>query len=142
MTDDIVRFIRDRVAEDEQLAGDTTPGPWDVYDRGHLVRIVGGELGAHVAEWDQSQLPDSLRFLSDAPDVQHILANDPDAVMRRCAMIRAMMRHAEAARVVDDLADYDRGTTAYDGQKIDDVMYRDIAAYWSTHPDYREEWKP
>ncbi|MBF6134318.1 hypothetical protein IU501_15075 [Nocardia otitidiscaviarum] len=132
---DIVRFIRARVDEDEHVAREAAdcPGP------GWSHALYEDYPGVYISKIECED--DHFARVDYEEAAEHIARQDPGRVLRQCAMIRAMMRHAEAARVVDDLADYDRGTTAYDGQKIDDVMYRDIAALWSTHPDYREEWK-
>lgn len=60
--------------------------------------------------------------------------------LRRCVMIRAMMGHAQEARQLDICVEIDRGVGTRTDPWIDELMYRDIAAYWNTHPDYRQEW--
>ncbi|MFI7527510.1 DUF6221 family protein [Nocardia salmonicida] len=112
----IVRFIIERVAEDKQRA-EAAARP---------ARIPDGDSVLEVTD-----------LAVQAPALE---------VLRRCAMITALMRHAREA------GEYERDVKRRHGawtdselaeeQQIDHRIHRDIAAYWNTHTDYRDDWAP
>ncbi|MRH86023.1 hypothetical protein GFY24_00835 [Nocardia sp. SYP-A9097] len=116
MSDDIVQFIHARLTEDETGASAAA--------RPAVIPDAGGVL-----------LVTNLRIERDALTVQ-----------RRCIMIRAMLRHAEAGGQFEkDVMVRHYGWTESeleDHPLIHARMYRDIAAYWNTHPDYQQSWRP
>lgn len=138
----IREFIEQRVNEDQARANAANPGPWELNDRGYTVRIIGGgDQYRTVASWEQDQLPRGLDFLTDDPNVRHIVAEDPAATLRRCVMVRAMLQRGEEAAALE----IDRDEAVGDIPEPDGLamrILRDIAAYWDWHPEYQEEWVP
>lgn len=144
----IVEFIEQRLTEDQARAEAASPSPWDFYDRGHTAYIIG-EDGQTVAEWDQHYLPGGRGWLSDHPNVRHIRAEEPAATLRRCAGVR---RAVDAT--LDSISNLDgemgdgcrpeeirAGACTYPHNHPDQSpVLRGLASFWSTHPDYRQDW--
>lgn len=110
----IVEFIEARLAEDEQTAREA--------DGSNHVHAIGDRLECG-----------STRC---AHDVRH----NPARVLRQCATLRAMLRHADEAGDLDMTVDAERAVGPRTDPYIDDLMRRDIAAIWSDHPDYKTAW--
>lgn len=166
----IREFIEQRVNEDqaraeaaiESLRRDATD-PNIIYhgDLGHWESEHGGDNGTGIythlvtvteqgdggATWDGVQM---VIYSGDGKPTRevadHMAGEDPAATLRRCVMVRAIMRHAEKARQLDEEIEQDSKSTGAATSPaepwIDEQMHRDIAAYWNTHADYREEWTP
>lgn len=134
MTDDLVAFLRARLAEDEAVARAATDGPWVPWegrelnglgDLIHPVRTPGQMAGSRATVVTASWL-----------DAEHIARHDPARVMRE----------VEAKRQI---------LTAHGGDLDEQSMFcghcehdtpcptlRAVAAVYADHPDYRQEWTP
>lgn len=129
----LVEFLEARIAEEAEPAWAATPGPWDVEDRGHSIKITGSaEPFDPVAQWDQYDLPRGLDFLSDAPDVCHIARWDPTRVLADCEAKRRIVE--ECAQRIDDPVSY------YDSPGFGRDVLRLLAQPYADHPDYNPEW--
>jgi hypothetical protein len=72
----------------------------------------------------------------DAAAREHIARQDPARVLRGVAAKRAIIEHCE--RAVEQ-----QGIAMEDGQEaLAEWVLAELAAVWSGHPDYRQEWKP
>jgi hypothetical protein len=112
----ITEFLEARIAEDEAAARAATPSPWTLYDRG-----VG---------WEIPELPevhDGLTFSKS--DAHYVARNQPGRALAECAAKRAIM-----ARIPRNSDLYDPG--AYTSVHT----IRALAAVYSSHPDYRQDW--
>lgn len=139
----IEEFIEARLAEDELGAERAGGLGWEVIDRGHSARLADDVFGATVAQWDQDELP-NMPYLSDNPNIMHIVRYDPARALRQVAATRELFERARPERECrghpgpwlphgDYGPDYCR--TPGEGDSL-----RVIAAIWKTHPDYQEEW--
>lgn len=159
----IEEFIEARIAEDELIAQSAIdperPGThwrWEDGERDPL------QPGVEVEGLDTQAI--SLRTVEEYPTLVHplpafilrqvearqqgglwhIARHDPARVLRQCTALRALVGDlADNASGLDDqvdgefrCADRDYATEPL----IGDVMRRTIAAIWSDHPDYRQEW--
>lgn len=142
---DIVTFIRDRVGDDERIALAASEGPWKVNSTNYpeyisdakgLDVVSGGRWGGEAS------------IFSDDADAFHIARHDPSRVLREVAAKRAIIK-AEFANLFDmdgewgdgcDSAKICRGECR-DVANLDDCQtFRALAAAYSDHPDYRQEW--
>lgn len=104
----IVQFIEARLSEDEQQANEAATPA--------RIPVEGGVL-----------------------EVGDLALQGPALeVLRRCVMIRAMLRHAAEVASKDETIRGEFGDA--DDLYTEAAMHRDIAAYWNTHPEYRAEW--
>lgn len=148
MTDtEIVAFITARLDEDQARAEAAGGDRWaydldgEVYrpDKTRHVRLAGGYVSEECAyvTCDSEGLTPSV----DRAEGRHIADEDPAATLRRCVMVRALMRHAEHANSMDEQLG-EEGYRRPDGPTLGEQMWHDIAAYWNQHADYRSEWTP
>lgn len=148
----ILQFIHARLADDERTAQAATPGEWMFDPTGACLRDKQtGQLHEAVfAERGNGEpLCVATTGLLNHPwndqsqaDARHIADNGPRAALRRCTLIRAILRHSKVIDQMQDAigAEWGPQATANAGFSIEPL--RDIAAYWSTHPDYQPEWAP
>lgn len=137
----VIEFLEARIAEDEAVAQAATQSPW---------------------EWDDEQAQDEafLYAPDDAPvivayglhtqgflecsdeDRTHIVRHDPSRVLAECAAKRAIIAdNAEFVTAVTELS------AALPGKLNQDpdapwrtIMLRHLAAVYSNHEDFQEEW--
>lgn len=142
----IVAFITARLAEDEARARaaiasvaddhDGDPGEWTAG------KTIEGSPGAYVESAGGSVVSDE--GYPSYEQAVHIAAEAPNATLRRCVMVRAMLQRIAAADK------YERETLQRHGGFDDNdfaehptivhYAHRDIAAYWNQHAEYRQEW--
>lgn len=145
---DIVKFIKDRLTEDEEAA--RAAGERALEWRSDGAGVAGGPFDPRP-DWidtdDQWSVWDSAKHTivydegwPEKAEALHIARHDPERVLRQCAMIRAMLRRADEAGGLDLIVEGDRGVGPRTWPYIDDLMHRDIAAIWSDHPDYDQDW--
>lgn len=133
MTDDLVAFVRARIAEERADAeaaiadaksypgGELSQGRWVgddflVRDADAGFRLVGSdEYPAHMLEEGVGR---------------HIGRQDPAATIARCDALAALVDAAVAQ--VESFAD----PRAFDGRYVLGL----VAAIWSGHADFRQEW--
>ncbi|KOG81245.1 hypothetical protein ADK33_15695 [Streptomyces griseus subsp. rhodochrous] len=126
--DDLVQFLRDRLAEDEQAARRA----------GSSFRQIG-ETGVIVAtDGDRAEECASANWSGIA---EHIVRHDPARVLRE----------VEAKRRL--LTDYVENAADLDTQHAPDMDYvgradgletalQHLATAYADHPDYRDNWRP
>ena len=142
----LLEFIMARLDEDEERARAAGGDAWELVDRGWMVKVTNTTDGSTIAMWDQANLPRTVGWLSDHPYPRYVVAEHPQATLRRCAIFRAMLGHAAEAAHYDQQHYYDRTAQPRDltaDPVLDTLMHRTIAAYWCKHPDYQAaEWTP
>jgi hypothetical protein len=137
MTDDLVKFLRNRFDEDEQVARGVQDrsAPWDgqwMADGVDVLRTRNGWVLAHsTVTTDGRALPMPL-----APGiVDHWARHDPARVLAEVNAKREVVRLAERA--------YDYHGTFMNGFASALVhALRLFALPHAGHPDYRPEWAP
>ncbi|MFG3340547.1 DUF6221 family protein [Glycomyces sp. NPDC048151] len=90
----IVDFLRERIQEDEDAANLMAkyyPPPWDVYDRGWMARVYGGD-----PFWEVTCLEQGPWAEDGTPDlggiIEHVARHDPARVLREVAAKRAIIQ--------------------------------------------------
>jgi hypothetical protein len=115
---DIVEFLRARLDEDEAAARAARNAlPWKV-------RSGPGDDGG----WETEVGPARMLFSDDEPAAEHIARWQPERALRE----------VEAKRRV--ISDHDRAEFC-DQAALGQALYV-LAAVWSDHPDYQEDWPP
>ncbi len=117
----IDEFIGARLDEDEQIA--------------RAAEHSEGSKDWHAAPAEQRDSPavntdvrTTVTMVCGRASSEHIARHDPARVLRQCAALRAAVRHVE--------------TMISPSQQIEaegEVLYP-IAAIWSDHPDFQQEW--
>ncbi|MFR9773051.1 DUF6221 family protein [Nocardia sp. SC052] len=148
----ILEFITARLADDEararaaiECAREDTNGDPGEWFAGQTAKVSGGWVTSGAdpnaddgIEWGNVVHDEGFPRV---PQSVHIAAEDPNATLRRCTMVRAMLRHAENVKE-DELEQ--ASVLGYIGRVVQPYtfqkMHRDLAAYWNTHPEYRKEW--
>ncbi|MEU9946911.1 DUF6221 family protein [Streptomyces sp. NPDC047939] len=126
--DDLVQFLRDRLAIEEQVAKDASPGPWHVDAEADEVLAVDDIVVAEGFALSGHQL---------RATTEHIARHDPARVLAdidgRC-------------RIVDDYAYYTSigGHTDAERGRAEGLTYavQCLALPYAGHLDYRDEWRP
>lgn len=125
----IVEFLEARLTEDERIAtaashpGWPWPsgedlGEWIVSDRGHL--YAGGSVRTHYGVMDDGdETSEEL--------VRHMAQQDPARALREIAAKRAILALAALADSYDMEIEYRE-------------VLANLAAVYSSHPDYQAEW--
>lgn len=116
--DDLVQFLRDRLAEDEQTALAASTGPWRSYTGPERKWLSKGDLIHPVDTWDH-KASDPVIMTALWTDSQHIAWWNPERVLRE----------VEAKRRILD------GPTTV-------VLLKLLALPYNEHADYRDAWRP
>lgn len=136
---ELVEFLRARLAEDEQVAKDATPGPWwDDTPEGAWGESPDAVVAAGTGM--VAKLPVSERGGLNA---LHIERHDPARVLAEVEAKRKLIeRYERAVRVGGSSpSDFMRGQDdGYEQACLDAI--RDAAEVYADHPDYRDEWRP
>jgi hypothetical protein len=124
----VVDFLNARLAE--------------TYDCAQQAKAIGGPMSPW---WGAEQLK-PLMTNADATHVEH---HSPERVLREVeAKRRIMERHRRYDGIGSKYTDYCEGCPSGDDSGYPEVELdecpelRDLAAVYSDHPDYREEWRP
>ncbi|MEV2277722.1 DUF6221 family protein [Nocardiopsis sp. NPDC049922] len=146
----IVDFLNARINEDEQAARAATPAPWSVHLQGDAA-VVSPGVAMDREEGGVS-----------AQDATHMVRHDPARVLREIEAKRGLIASALAEKHVvvedswytcpaateendggecgnDDMAD---GPCECGRDARVDRLFRQLAAVYTDHPDYQEEWRP
>jgi hypothetical protein len=149
MADDLVAFLRARLDEDEGAARMAAAPAWFLgsteHDDKRSVRYTGPSTLHPGQEWDYF-IADHV----DLADANHMARHDPARVLREVAAKRAIL--ARHRPWWDDYVDGDgieRATRECrecrpPGTPDNWPCYtiKVLAAVFSDHPGYRDEWKP
>jgi hypothetical protein len=132
---DLVEFLRARLAEDEQVARYSgEPGQWDI---GECVST--DEPGR--TEWE-IVTENGYVTARTATNMRaaHIARHDPARVLREVEAKRQIVdAYAEALRIQDGFRETTGELMRRTAIEMACLAYAVAYAY---HPDYREEWKP
>ncbi|WP_305780038.1 DUF6221 family protein [Nocardia nova] len=134
---DIEDFIIQRIAEDEEIARATLrDSPIMVipagYSKPRTLVVDRGEwvaTGSTVDSYASTLIPTDRAELAT-----HIARHDPARVLRQCAALRWTLDLIKG-NWEDNLGSVDRASEA---DRVNDLAM--IAAIWSGHPDFRQEW--
>lgn len=129
----IVGFLRARLDEDEAVARAATEGEvnWShwTFDPRRSVVVTPDEFIV-AAGVDKDAMND--------PDGEHIARHDPARVLADVAAKRAMIDHVEGCEEQIQ-GEWGVGPTTEDTWV---EVFGPMAAVYSDHPDYQQEWKP
>ena len=124
--DELVQFLRARLAEDEQTAREAAggSGPDWYYDNGHVQsRSHYGSVATGSQDFLESEFG------------AHIVCHDPARVLREVGAKRELLRVAAAAH------DYHETFTSGFAAALEGTL-RLFALAYADHPDYHAEWLP
>ncbi|WP_327249880.1 DUF6221 family protein [Streptomyces sp. NBC_01320] len=134
--DDLMKFLRDRLDEDEKMSGTASEGPWSV-DNGDYAKLVYGA--------DQSAVlcggcwgGEASVFESTA-DALHIVRHDPARVLAVVEAKRAAIGHYEKLR---RFAETERRQEYLLVEGAGAVVIKMLALPYADHPGYRDDWRP
>ncbi|WP_331719505.1 DUF6221 family protein (plasmid) [Streptomyces sp. NBC_01259] len=128
MTDELVQFLRDRFAIEEQVAKDASPGPWHINPEADEVLAVDGIVVAEGFALSGHQL---------RATTEHIARHDPARVLADIDGRRRILNDYEYYDAMADPSDAEAG-------RAEGLTYavQCLALPYATHPDYRPEWRP
>lgn len=129
--DDLKDFLLARIAEDEAVAQEATPGPW------HMEPVVYGppEEGWGAADMGDVTTGEGTGVVShmyyegggaSIKNAAHIARHDPARVLAECEAKR---------RIVEWMSD------EVEYVVFGDDVLRALATVYADHPDYQPEWK-
>lgn len=123
--DDLIGFLRARLAEDEATAHGATDGPWKAWKKNGLHGL--GDLIHAVATPGEMVGSRATIVTASWLDATHIARHHPARVLAEVEAKR---------RIVDET------WGGPDHQDMWDHHVRLLALPYADHPDYREEWRP
>lgn len=137
----LVRFVEERIAEDESTAQAATPGPWlaepngsIVGPSGHLPKLAG-HVVCSVGAWDVGR--------PTPQDAAHIARNDPARVLRDVAAKRQLLRfYDDLSAIVVECSGLLIGPGMRRIHAEHGRLLAAMAAVWCRHPDFQPEWLP
>jgi Family of unknown function (DUF6221) len=138
-SESLIAFLNARLDEDEAAARTATDGSWyreGSEVRGHSRAYAGGEPGIVVIKWTWPQ------------EADHIIRHDPARVLREVEAKRVIMEWHYRGLPPEGAPE---GLEICAGEEGDGDTWqmatpwpcpqiRALAAVYSDHPDYREEW--
>jgi len=144
VTADLVAFLRARLDEDEQRARLATPGPWrhDADKHHHIIgtaifeeAVFAGPPGVAAICIAGTGETDDLQSMRDAT---HIARHDPARVLAEVDAKR---------RIIDSCSHYLSWQPPVPPKQIQSWALAHgtlhlLALPYSSHPDYRPEWRP
>lgn len=129
----IMDFLLARIAGDEAVARAATPGPWETMTE----ETADGENIYYTVEHGRAQLCDmSSTSMQGRSDAEHIARHDPARVLAECAAKRAIVEQWNDPASFGPFSDA-VGVGIAEGI---DTALRALAAVYTDHPDYRQEW--
>jgi hypothetical protein len=120
---DLVEFLRARLDEDEHWAREAATGWPPEYG------LRASEDPEHYAWMATDVTPSKASF---------IRRHDPARVLHEVEAKRALLRRYEDCRKYGGVP----GNEHLDPDAFEDYVLLPIAAVYSGHPDYQQEWKP
>ncbi|MFI0370853.1 DUF6221 family protein [Actinomadura sp. 1N219] len=127
---DLVEFLRDRLARDEQIAQACAGAPWKAAPSG-TVNTDTAEDGGEPA------------FVARAENeayAEHIARHDPSRTLRQVAAARQIIDGHEKEAWI--LAQGHRTPEAEAAHAARESVLRLLALAYAAHPAYQEEWRP
>lgn len=132
MSGDLAAFLTARLDEDEAAAKAVTFRSRFVQD-GHGVTSPGGNPG---------NPPMPIADVIDDETAAHIARHDPARVLRDVEAGRHILARYEDCLVRQDDDSYPTATAREQAREYEDFVLPNLAAKYSGHPDYEEDWKP
>lgn len=128
---ELIPFLRARLADDEAAARSAAQhsGTWSIDETWWLEGIEHEVVGNGEA-------------YCHPHNVAHLARHDPDRVLREIEAKRALIEFAADATGLDMQVDSEFAGGPRAEPYIGDEMLRTMAAVYSDHPDYRQEWQP
>ncbi|MCX4543759.1 DUF6221 family protein [Streptomyces sp. NBC_01565] len=150
MTEALINFLRDRLADDEraaQLMEKFYPSPWELSDRGWMARVVAdGPAFREVIQLEDGPWKptgEDVLWLGDIID--HVSRHDPARVLAEVdAKRRIVALHSDSTGhscSITDKTGYELNYADVAGDEACTTL-RLLALPYADHPDYRQEWKP
>ena len=134
---DLIAFLAARLNEKESIAKAAQlrfPGPWD------RSLALDSPLPSAVSLYDS--LDESFGVIRGSYAAEHIVLHHPARTLCEVEAGRAIIaRYKRAAALPASVIAFTHGQDDGYAQACLDVI-RDLAALYSDHPDYRQEWKP
>jgi hypothetical protein len=130
----LVEFLHARLDDEERMAREATPGPWEVDNPNSgsgyppFWNIVNDAFVNPPADDDEPWLAVELHTGVKA-DADHIAYWDPARVLADVAAKRTL---------IEAIVDHNTAR----GLPIDPPALRILAAPYASHPDYQQEWTP
>ena len=159
VSDALIAFIAARIDEDEAAARKAAPGPWllensdsDPYWNGHSWEFGPDASARHnvVRHWriqgPRVTIDSATNDAYFVQDMEHIVRHDPARALREVTFKRAIMaeHHAELIEVINQDQDERSGDfcAECDLEQFPCPTVRLLAAAYSDHPGYCQEWVP
>jgi hypothetical protein len=141
--DNLVQFLRDRLNEDERIAREATPGPWEwrLENDDPWAPERDGWLD-YSGEYIAAAGDEATLFgpgMTPPADAVHIARHDP---ARALAEVDAKRRIIDRATGTRAWAIGESGRTAGTAVSLANDTLRALALPYTDHPDYRDEWRP
>lgn len=144
MTLSIVDFLNARLAEDEaaaQAARDLMDEPWKIIPEGPEEENYGGEFRVSNGVTIAGRVEEAKAV--------HIARYDPARVLREVTAKRAILEDHRIVKADVDTEDFDFGCERCYFNRDEGVAgcgycptLKALAAIYSDHESYREEWRP
>jgi hypothetical protein len=126
----IVEFLEARIAEDERDANDATGASWVVLPGVDVSMVNIDARLVRDDKWKFGRLGHIATTSHDAAYAEHIARWDPARVVAECAAKRAILDQHERAHRVCVTCE----------REFPCPTLEIMAAVYSDHPDYDEEW--
>jgi hypothetical protein len=146
MSADLVAWLLERIAEDEQRAQAATAGPWRHNPDKHWRKpgtawfeeaVFAGPAGEDAICVAGTGETDDRQSMADA---DHIATWDPARVLAECDAKRRIVTEHQSARAAADADPSD--VSAKIGAFAFEIAMRAAAVPLADRPGYREEWRP
>ncbi|MGW2089915.1 DUF6221 family protein [Streptomyces sp. NPDC001880] len=133
--DDLMRFLRDRLGEDESVARAAGGGSVD-----GLRRVDHGSGSGLVS--DDAGMVVTYKTGSADRHTAHIAHQDPARALREVEAKRGLLKRYEEPETSAALPDSFNEFTAGVERAVLPEVFRHLTLAYADHPEYREEWRP
>lgn len=150
--DELVEFLRERIAEEQAVAREAGGDVWTVYcpyvpvmagdDPEDSIRHLAGPSHADEASIADSK-GDAVVYDEGSPSprqARHIARHDPARVLRECEAHLRIVEHYTKEQWV--ISQGHRTEWTEGGQAARETALRLLTTIYADHPDFRDEWKP
>ncbi|MGH3242744.1 MAG: DUF6221 family protein [Spirillospora sp.] len=128
---DLVEFLRDRLARDEQIAQACAGAPWTATPAGTI--NTGGE------DEDAGE-PVFVATAENGAYAEHIARHDPSRTLREVAAARQIIDDYEKETWILGRGNRNPGAEAAHAAR--ESVLRLLALPYAAHPAYQEKWRP